>query len=260
VNDSFYRNQPAIFTIDANDFPAKIIKKTIVTRDGMPAQKLDMEGITTDGKGGFWISSEGKTSKLVPHALYNVNAKGEIIKEIAFPAELLSVEKRFGAEGITRIGDTLWIAIQRQWKDDPKNTVKLVSYNIKSKAWGAVLYPTEKAAKGWVGLSEITAYGDQVYIVERDNQIGTNAKVKRLYKVTQAQLKSAPLGGQLPLVEKQLVRNFIPDLKMLNGYVVDKLESFAIDVNGTGYAITDNDGVDDSSGETYFFSTGKMQK
>jgi hypothetical protein len=62
------------------------------------------------------------------------------------------------------------------------------------------------------------------------------------------------------LVEKQLVRNFIPDLKMLNGYVVDKLESFAIDVNGTGYAITDNDGVDDSSGETYFFSTGKMQK
>ena len=71
-------------------------------------------------------------------------------------------------------------------------------------------------------------------------------------------MKAAPLGSQLPIVEKQLVRDFIPDLQQLNGYVTDKIESFAIDVTGTGYAITDNDGVDDSSGETYFFSTGKM--
>ncbi len=258
VNDSFYRNQPAIFTIDASKTPARIIKKTLVTRDGMPAQKLDMEGITNDGKGGFWVSSEGKTSKLVPHALYNINAKGEIKKEVPFPAELLAVEKRFGAEGITRIGDTLWIAIQRQWKDDAKNTVKLVAYNIKTKTWGAVLYPTQAVDKGWVGLSEITAYGDSVFIIERDNQIGEEAKIKRLYKVAQSQLKAMPLGSDLPVVEKQLVRDFIPDLKQLNGYVTDKIESFAIDVTGTGYAITDNDGVDDSSGETYFFSTGKM--
>jgi hypothetical protein len=258
VNDSFYRNQPAIFTIDASQIPAQITKKTLVTRDGMPAQKLDMEGITTDGNGGFWVSSEGKTSKLVPHALYNINAKGEIKKEVPFPAELLAVEKRFGAEGVTRIGDTLWIAIQRQWKDDQSNTVKLVSYNVKTKVWGALLYPTQKVDVGWVGLSEITAYGDDVFIIERDNQIGDKAKIKRLYKVAQSELKSAPLGSQLPIVEKQLVRDFIPDLQQLNGYVTDKIESFAIDVTGTGYAITDNDGVDDSSGETYFFSTGKM--
>ncbi len=261
VNDSFYANQPTIFTIDTNQTPAKIIKAIPVTRMGAPAQKLDLEGITTDGKGGFWLASEGRSDRLVPHALYHVNAKGKIGKkksEIAFPSELLAVEKRFGAEGITRIGDTLWIAIQRQWNDDPKNTVKIVAYNTKTKAWGAVRYPTEAAGKGWVGLSEITAHGDYVYIIERDNQIGAEAKIKRLYRVAQDQLKPAKLGGDLPLVTKELVRDFIPDLQKTHGYVTDKIEGFAIDKNGRGYAVTDNDGVDDSSGETLFFSMGKM--
>ena len=261
VNDSYYRSQPTIFTIDANQTPAKIIKATPITRDGMPAQKLDMEGITSDGKGGFWIASEGKTKKLTPHALYHVNAKGKIGKkksEFAFPSELLMNEKRFGAEGITRIGKTLWIAIQREWKDDPKGLVKLVAYNTKEKSWGAVHYPLESTEKGWVGLSEITAHGDYVYIIERDNQIGNNAKIKRLYRVAQSELKPAKFGSTLPVVKKELVHDFMPELKALNGYVTDKIEGFAIDANGKGYAVTDNDGVDDSSGETLFFSIGKM--
>ncbi len=261
VNDSFYRNQPTIFTIDATQTPAKIIKAIPVTRDGFPAQKLDLEGITTDGKGGFWLASEGKTSKLVAHALLHVNAKGEIGKkksEIAFPEELLKHEKRFGSEGVTRIGDTLWVAIQRQWKNDPENTVKLVSYNTKTKEWGAVRYPTEPAEKGWVGLSEITAYGGFVYILERDNQIGEKARIKRLYRVAKSELKPAKLGDDLPLVNKELVKDLLPELTQLNGFVVDKVEGFAIDKNGKSFVVTDNDGVDDSSGETYFFSVGQM--
>ena len=263
VNDSFYRSQPTIFTIDATQTPAKIIKAIPVTRDGIPAQKLDLEGITTDGKGGFWLASEGKTSKLVPHALLHVDAEGKIGKkksEIAFPVELLKHEKRFGSEGVTRIGDTLWVAIQRQWKDDPDNTVKLVSYNTKTKEWGAVRYPTEPAKKGWVGLSEITAYGDFVYILERDNQVGEKAVVKRLYRVAKSELKPAKLGDDLPLVKKQLVKDLLPELKQLNGFIVDKVEGFAIDKSGQSFVVTDNDGVDDSSGETYFFSIGKIEK
>ena len=62
-----------------------------------------------------------------------------------------------------------------------------------------------------------------------------------------------PLGGELPLVKKEEVHDFIPDLKALNGYVVDKLEGFAFDASGKAYAVTVNDGVDDSSGETLFF-------
>ena len=54
---------------------------------------------------------------------------------------------------------------------------------------------------------------------------------------------------------KQEAHDFLPDLKaQTNGYVVDKLEGFTFDKAGTAYAVTDNDGVDDSSGETLFFT------
>ena len=245
--------QPTIFTIDATQTPAKITDALRITRGGQTAQLLDLEGIATDGEGGFWLASEGRSDKLVPHALYHVNAKGEIKDEVAFPPELLAVEKRFGAEGVTKIGNRLWIAIQREWGDDEKGFVKLVSYDLDSKEWGAVRYPLEKPETGWMGLSEITASGDNVYIVERDNQIGAAAKVKRLYRVDQAQLQPAKLGGELPVVTKELVHDFLPDLAATGGYVVDKIEGFTIDAGGTAWAVTDNDGVDDSNGETLFF-------
>ncbi|MBD8650055.1 esterase-like activity of phytase family protein [Rhizobium sp. CFBP 13726] len=258
VSDSVYAMQPSIFTIDATKKPAEITSVVRVTRNGQPAQKLDIEGIALDGKGGFWLASEGDSAKFVGHGIYNVSAKGEIKSEIALPAELLAGETRFGLEGITTTGSgddlTLWMAIQREWKDDPKGQVKLLSYKPKSKEWAAVRYPLEKTEKGWVGLSEITARGDYLYIIERDNLIGDKAKLKKLYRVAIADLKPAKLGGELPLVTKQEVHDFLPDLKnATNGYVVDKLEGFAFDKSGKAFAITDNDGVDDSSGETLFF-------
>lgn len=258
VSDSVYAMQPSIFTIDTTKKPAEITSVLRVTRNGQPAQKLDIEGIALDGKGGFWLASEGDSAKLVGHGLYNVNAKGEIKAEIGLPPELLSGESRYGFEGVTTVGEgedtTLWMAVQREWKDDEKGTVKLVSYNPKSKEWGAVRYPLDKAEAGWVGLSEITAHGDHVYVVERDNLLGDKAKLKTLYRVAIADLKPAKLGEALPLVAKEEVHDFLPDLKSVtNGYVVDKLEGFAFDKSGKAFAVTDNDGVDDSSGETLFF-------
>lgn len=252
VNDSFYKNQPTIFTIDANQSPAKITQATPVTKDGLPAKKLDMEGITNDGNGGFWIASEGNTKKSVPHAIYHVSKKGKIKQKILFPEALLNHEIRFGAEGITRIGNTLWIAIQRPWKDDPKNTTKLVSYNIDTKKWGAVRYPLETTKKGWVGLSEISAHNGYIYLLERDNNIAQNAKIKRLYRVDQRELSNANISGNLSLVKKELVYDFIPALQSFNGYIIEKLEGFTIDSKGNAFAVTDNDGVDDNSGETLF--------
>jgi hypothetical protein len=40
--------------------------------------------------------------------------------------------------------------------------------------------------------------------------------------------------------------------------VLDKVEGFAIDVEGNGFVVSDNDGVDDSSGETMFWSIGAL--
>ena len=147
VSDSVFGGQPTIFTIDATQTPALITTATTVTRNGEAAQKLDVEGIAGDGEGGFWLASEGRTDQLVPHALYHVDAQGEIMEEVAFPPELLAQEIRYGAEGVAAIGEgddrTLWIAMQREWKDDAEGTVKLVSYKPASQEWGAVTYPLE---------------------------------------------------------------------------------------------------------------------
>ncbi|OHV72135.1 esterase-like activity of phytase family protein [Ensifer sp. LCM 4579] len=262
VNDSFYSSQPTIFTIDATQKPALITEALPITRDGAPAQKLDIEGIANDGEGGFWLASEGNSDKLYSHAILHVNKKGEIKQEIALPEELRANEIRFGFEGIAALGKgddlTLWMAVQREWKDDEKGLVKLVSYKPATKEWGAVRYQLDKSEEGWVGLSEIAVHGEYAYVIERDNQIGEAAKIKKLYRVPLAELKPAALGGELPVVTKEEVRDLIPDLKALNGYVVDKVEGFAIDAAGNGYVVTDNDGVDDSSGETLFFSIGAI--
>jgi len=257
VSDSFYGYQPRIFVIDPSQTPARIVDAIDVTRAGRPAQKLDMEGIAADGDA-FWIASEGRTDRVIPHAIYKVGADGNIEEEIGLPAELMAVEKRFGFEGITKVGDTLWMAVQREWKDDPDNHVKLVSYNIQTEAWGAVHYPKASPDKGWVGLSEITAYGDHVYIVERDNQHGIEAVTKKVYRVPLADMQPAPLGGDLPVVSKELVTDLIPALTSTGGYVLDKVEGMAIMDDGTAWISTDNDGVDDHSGETMFFSIGQM--
>ncbi len=262
VNDSVFSSQPTIFTIDATQKPALITEALPIIRDGAPAQKLDIEGIANDGEGGFWLASEGNSDKLYSHALLHVNKKGEIKQEIALPEELRANEIRYGFEGVAVVGEgddqVLWMAVQREWKDDEKGFVKLVSYKPSSKEWGAVRYPLEKSEEGWVGLSEISVHGDYAYIVERDNLIGEAAKLKKLYRVALADLKPAALGGELPVVNKEEVRDLIPDLQSLNGYVVDKVEGFAVDAAGNGYVVTDNDGVDNSSGETLFFSIGAM--
>lgn len=264
VNDSYLSIIPTIYTIDATQKPAMITEAMLVTRGGEAAEHLDIEGITLDGEGGFWLASEGRTDRDIPHMLYRVGADGEIVEEVAFPEELLAHEIRFGAEGISSIGEgadmVLWIAIQREWGDDPAGMTKLVSYKPSTGEWGAVRYPLEAPAEGtWVGLSEIAISGDYAYIVERDNQIAAKAQLKKLYRVPVSELAGAALGGELPEVSKEEVRDFIPDLLALNGYVLDKIEGFAIDANGEGWVVTDNDGVDDSSGETMFWSIGTVQ-
>ncbi len=258
VNDSFYKLQPRIFTIDANQQPAKITAVTEITRDGKPARKLDLEGIVADGKGGFWLASEGNAKKEVPHALYHVNAEGEITRTVALPEALMPYQTRFGAEGIALVGDTLWVAMQRPWVDDAEHHAKLLAYNLKTETWGAVHYPLEQAAEGWVGLSELELHNDHLFVIERDNQIGDKAAIKRLYKVALSDLEPKALGHTLPVVTKTLVRDLIPELKSLNGYVTDKVEGFAVDAKGNGYLVTDNDGVDDSSGETLWLKLGQL--
>ncbi|MDO5371420.1 esterase-like activity of phytase family protein [Paracoccus sp. (in: a-proteobacteria)] len=253
VSDSAYSAEPAIYTIDAAATPARITAKTVVTRDGQPAEKLDLEGITSDGQGGFWLASEGDAGKDVPHAVLHVDASGAITEEIGPPATLDPHQERFGFEGIALVEGKLWLAVQREWGDDPDGQTKLLQLDPATQDWAGVRYPLDRG-EGWVGLSEIARHGDHLYVIERDNLIGQAARLKAITRIPLADLNPAPLGGELPLVTKEPVRDLIPDLLGWNGYVQDKVESLAIASDGTAWIATDNDGVEDASGETFLWS------
>ena len=70
----------------------------------------------------------------------------------------------------------------------------------------------------------------------------------------------AAQGQPFPVVSKQLVRDLLPDLKSTNGWVVDKVEGVALTKAGNVFVVTDNDGVDDASGETRFLRLGNLLK
>lgn len=262
ITDSAYGSAPRILTIDATKKPALITAETLVTRGGQSAEKLDLEGVALASDGGFWLASEGNVPKGVKNLLVKVDAKGAIQEEISLPATLEEGAKNYGFEGVTVTGsganEIVWLAMQREWADDAKNSVKLLAYKPSDKSWSAVRYPLDRTEEGWVGLSEITAVGDRVIIIERDNQIAEKAKLKKLYAVSLSDMKPVALGGELPTVKKTELRDLLPDLKAAKGYVLDKVESFAVDAAGDAYIITDNDGVDDSSGETQFIKLGKL--
>jgi hypothetical protein len=63
-----------------------------------------------------------------------------------------------------------------------------------------------------------------------------------------------PLGETPAVLEPQLVVDLLPALTSTGGYVLDKVEGLAITDDGTMWVSTDNDGVDDHSGETMFFA------
>jgi hypothetical protein len=258
VSDSFYGMQPTIFHIDVSETPARIVEAIGVTREGQPAQLMDMEGIALDGDGGFWIASEGRSDRLVPHAIYHVNGDGSLEDYIALPDELLAVERRFGFEGITRVGDMLYVAVQREWRDDPENHAKVLGYNLETEEWSVIHYPLTPAETGWVGLSEIVAHGDFVYFIERDNQF-ENAATKQITRVALSAMDGMVALGETPAVlEPELVVDLLPYLTSTGGYILDKVEGLAIAEDGTMWVSTDNDGVDDHSGETMFFAIEPM--
>jgi hypothetical protein len=259
VSDSFYGMQPTIFHIDVSETPARIVDAIRITREGQPAQLMDMEGIALDGEGGFWIASEGRTNRLVPHAIYHVGADGAIEDYITLPEELMAVEIRFGFEGITRVGDMLYVAVQRPWRDDPANHAKVLGYNLETEEWSVIHYPLTEASTGWVGLSEIVAHGDHLYFVERDNQIADAAVTKLITRVPMSAMEAMVAVGETPAVlETEVVVDLLPYLTSTGGFVLDKVEGLAIAEDGTMWVSTDNDGVDDHSGETMFFALPPM--
>jgi hypothetical protein len=119
---------------------------------------------------------------------------------------------------------------------------------VRTSTWTWFGYPLEDVPG--VGLSELTGLGGGKFaVIERDNRAGPFTRLKSIYTVD---LSKTTGGGPLPLLTKTLARDLIPDLNATNGWTQEKVEGLALGRNGRVYVVTDNDGVEDATGETVF--------
>lgn len=287
ASDSAYANG-WVYTIDASKQPAVITERRAVKRDGAPAEGLDIEGISVAADGGFWIASEGKKGK--DNRLFHTDKDLNITSAVELPADVAKHIGKWGLEGVSSTKDEngveqLFVAVQRPlWKDpeakdrealEGENTTRIGKYDTKTKKWQWFGYELEKpAGKGdWMGLSEITALDDKhLLVIERDKLNGPDAKVKRVMKVTLPEggaegaaaganggANGGASGEALPMVKKELAVDVLPKLRATNGWTQEKLEGFTIAADGQMYAVTDNDALEDATGETVFLRLGKVK-
>jgi hypothetical protein len=290
IHDSFYQKS-RIFTLDVDEEPA-VITGEIVLNDALGALSavepglvngdgtvnLDPEGIAVRADGGFWVASEGAGTIGDParpfenlNLLLRVDHSGLIQEVVTLPDSTNARQVRFGFEGVASVGEgpeeQVYVAFQREWAEDPDDRVRIGRYDTGSRDWAFFYYPLDTPTSpngGWVGLSELSYLEDGRFaVVERDNQAGTDARIKRIYEFSMAGLMPLPdtaLGviPNFPLVEKELVRDLIPDLEATGGLVLEKIEGMTVSEDGEVLIVNDNDGVDDSNGETQLLHLGEL--
>lgn len=232
---------------------------------------VDPEGIALAEGGGFWIASEGAGNLNggvsdpdnrpfeSPNMLIKTSAKGTIERVVMPPLGLTRDQLRFGFEGVAVDGGYAYVAWQREWgaAGDPSNMIRIGRYEMATGEWGFAYYPldaVESPNGGWVGASEATALGGGEFLwLERDNQGGPDAAVKRVYKFSVDGIEFKPFTDvpNFDVVSKQLVIDLMLEgcYDQFGGVVPEKLEGLAV-IGDDVIIVNDNDGVDDNSGET----------
>lgn len=269
-------SQGQVYTVDVSQTPARITKMRTVMEEGKPAEGLDIEGIATRADGGFWLASEGKTG--AENALIRTDNDLNIEERVSLPEEISKHIGKWGLEGVdSHVNadgeEEVFFVVQRPLWEDPSaknltgvegdNTTRIGRYNVKTKEFDWFSYELEGTdTKGdWMGLSEVTVVDDNTLaVIERDKLNGPDAKVKRIVKVSLPEVPDADAGGLPPAqpVTKATAVDVLPYLRATNGWTQEKLEGFTIAADGQAYAVTDNDGLDDATGETVFLRLGKI--
>ncbi len=222
---------------------------------------IDPEGVAHASDGGFWVVSEGSGSigdAARPinslNFVFKTDAAGVIESVATLPDAVNAGQLRFGFEGVAEYNGMAYVAFQRVWTALGDTNVRIGVYDPTADAWTFLFYPldaVESQNGGWVGLSDITSLGNgEFLVVERDNQGGPDAAVKRLYRIDVTGLADGDT------VSKTLVRDLLPVLAESGGLIPEKIEGSAVTANGDVWVINDNDGVDDNSGETQLINLG----
>jgi len=228
---------------------------------------IDGEGIAAVD-GGFWIASEGsgtvdEENRAIKtlNFLFKVDTDGVIEEVVALPQEVNQKQLRFGFEGIAVDGEYVLVAFQRAWAGEAHPRIGI--YDTDAETWKFVLYPADPPASqngGWVGLSDITSLGGGEFLVlERDNQGGPDAAIKRIYKISLDLDNDGVSSGTPPSISsKTLIRDVKDDVSdAIGGLALEKIEGMAF-LNGEVWINNDNDGVDDNSGENQLINVGDV--
>ena len=266
-----------VYTVDASQTPALITAARTVMDNGQPATGLDIEGIAAREDGGFWLASEGKTGP--DNVLIRTDEDLNIEQRVSLPEEVSTHIGKWGLEGVdthtNAAGEEeLFFVVQRPLWVDPEaksrealegeNTTRIGKYNVSTGefSWYSFELEGTDTAGDWMGLSEVTVVDDNTLaVIERDKLNGRDAAIKRIVKVTlPAGADAAAAAAEVPAaqpVEQAVALDVLPYLQATNGWTQEKLEGFTIAADGQAYAVTDNDGVDDATGETVFLRLGQ---
>jgi len=282
IEDSFYKKN-RILEIDTEPSPPVVRKEIrIVDTDGVFAAvqpygefdaadhaalinsdktvNIDPEGIAVAeeymliaSEGSGTIGDEKKPVKSL-NFLFKVDYSGKILEVITLPNEVNDIQLRFGFEGVAIDGDIAYVTFQRAWGTEANP--RLGMYDMKQKSWTFAFYPLDAAESqngGWVGLSDIAPLGNKQFLVlERDNQGSLDAAIKRIYQVDLSSVESDAT------VEKTLYKDLMPMLKQNGRLNIEKVEGLTVMEDKSIYIVTDNDGVDDNSGEILLMKVGKF--
>ncbi|AWW38506.1 esterase-like activity of phytase family protein [Streptomyces cadmiisoli] len=262
VTDAVY-SPTRILTVDTARQPTTVTRAlTVKDAAGKPVG-YDAEGIHARPQGGYWLAVEGKTG--TGNQLVRLDRDGVTRQVVPLPADVAAGLGGQGFEGVTATTDRhgreiVWATLQREVATDPAGVVRLGRYDVEADTWSWFGYRLGSTATpgDWIGLSEITVVGDRLAVIERDKLNGPAARVKRIYTVELPKSASAP--GSLPVLAKKLAHDVLPDLRATNGWTQEKLEGLAVAGDGEVYAVTDNDGLDNATGETVFLNLGSGKK
>lgn len=304
IEDSFFKAS-RMFVIDVSSYPAVIsaavpllgvlsealsglpddlavsASTTTLVDEDTQRVNLELEGISKSVDGGFWIVSEGKGTmegdKKNPYAFPNMLLKvaddGVIEEAIFLPEALAMVQVRYGFEGVAEDGAYVVCAIQRAWNGEPNP--RLAIYEKESGEWSFVFYPLDEPASqagGWVGVSDIAPLGDGKFLVlERDNQFGPDAIIKRLYEIdlgdfsvafsqeVESEIEKQLETANIVTIKKTLRLDLVPVIEAYtNAKVAEKFEGLAVTSTGDVWINNDNDGVDKNSGEQLLLNLGMI--
>ncbi|GIU86710.1 MAG: hypothetical protein KatS3mg009_1225 [Acidimicrobiia bacterium] len=279
VADSYYVADPRLYTLDVGTTPARIVRSLPITGG---TGGYDLEGVAAAPDGTVWVASEGNASDSRPNRLLQLDASGAVLAEVGLPPEVIACRAATtargslgaGFEGVTVVpgdgGYRLLVAQQRGWNyttpgcealdDDPADVdasepgwTRLWVYDPAGGTWSHLPYELEPRPPlaSWVGLSEVTLAPDgDLVLIERDNRTGAFATLKRLVKTD--------LDAEVRRADKTFA-DLLPALEATRGWFTDKPEGFAL-TGGRAYVVTDNDGVEDASGETQLLRLGPWRR